>query len=505
MSLLKRQTPQLAEIPAASATVHTAPQTLRDLPGPSALPLLGNALQIKIDTIHRTLEQWAAKYGPIYKFHLGPKPVVVISDVMLNDQILRARPNRFRRIGAIESIFKEMGMHGVFSAEGEEWKHQRKLAMQALSTKYLRNFYPTLAKVIERLQNRWSKAAQMDTTFDVQKDFMRMTVDVTTNLAFGYDMNTLENDGDVIQGHLERIFPALAQRVNAPVPYWRYLKLPADHKLDHSLAAIHKAVQSFINEARQRMAREPQRLAEPQNFLEAMLALAAEDDQHFTDEEIAGNVFTMLVAGEDTTANTLTWMLYYMCRHPEIQSRMQREIDAVLGDEERLPTLQDAEKLHFIEAVAEETMRLRPVAPLIFLEANEEVLIGNLQLPAGTTLFLATLPGAVDEQNFSDANTFRPERWLQPKTATSGCPFHQTADESTTKLSNHNRNAHIPFGHGPRLCPGRTLAFVEIKLAMAMLCRHFTVSADSDLDAVEEIWAFAMMPNGLHVRLTPRA
>lgn len=475
--------------PASSPAAHST-RTVRDLPGPRGLPLLGNALQLDTQKLHLILEGWARRYGPLYTFRLGPKRVVVIADAELNNQILRARPDTYRRTSAVESIFKELGLHGVFSAEGEEWRQQRRLAMQALSSKYLRHFFPTMTRVIERLQRRWQAAAQQARPVDVQKDLMRLTVDVTTNLSFGYDMNTLEQEADLIQQHLERVFPMLGKRVNAPFRYWRHLKLPADRALDRSLVAIHKTVHGFIAQARQRMIEQPARKEQPTNFLEAMLALDGEEGTRFTDEEIAGNVFTMLLAGEDTTANTLSWMLHYMALYPEVQRKMQAEADAVLGAHPTLTDLHDADKLTYIEAVANETMRLRPVAPLYVLEANEDVEVAGVQIPKRMKLFLLSRPGVLDEANFGYAQEFQPERWLAP----TGCPFHGA----------HNRSVHIPFGNGPRLCPGRSLALLEIKAAMAMICRNFSVTSFSDPAQVREVWAFAMMPAGLNIRFTLR-
>jgi cytochrome P450 len=101
---------------------------VRDLPGPGSLPLLGNALQMDTQKLHLIMEEWAQQYGPIYKVKIGSQAGVVISDPELNNQILRARSNTYRRMGTIAPVLQEIGAHGVFSAEGEEWRQQRKLA-----------------------------------------------------------------------------------------------------------------------------------------------------------------------------------------------------------------------------------------------------------------------------------------------------------------------------------------------------------------------------------------
>src|SRR5690349_17188345 len=188
-------------------------RALTDLPGPTGLPLVGNVLQLDLTQLHRVLLRWTDEFGALFKFQLGQKPVLVVADPELNQTILRNRPKVYARLGTIEPVFKEMGITGVFSAEGEDWKRQRRLTAHALDAAHLRQFFPTLLKVTERLRKRWERDADEGSAVDVQQELMRYTVDVTTNLAFGYDMNTLENEGDVIQDHLEKIFPAINRRI----------------------------------------------------------------------------------------------------------------------------------------------------------------------------------------------------------------------------------------------------------------------------------------------------
>ncbi len=463
-------------------------RTLRELPGPSGVPLLGNLLQLDLSRLHRVLQQWADQFGPVYRFQLGRKPVLVVADPELNQTILRNRPKLYARLGTIEPVFKEMGITGVFSAEGEDWKRQRRLTAHALDAAHLRQFFPTLMKVTERLRQRWQADADHQTVGDVQDDLMRYTVDVTTNLAFGYDMNTLENQGDVIQDHLEKIFPAINRRINAPFPYWRYFKLPADRALEKSLVAIRETVSGFVTRGRERLRQNPELAEHPTNLLEAMLGAKDEGHAAFTDEEIYGNVLTMLLAGEDTTANSMAWMLYFMVENPDIQSRMRAEARDVLGADGLLKNPADGELLQYIEAVAHEAMRLKPVAPLLFHEPIEDVEIGDVAVPKGTSIFLVTFYGALQDSQFGQADQFRPERWLEAAPA-SGCP--------------HNAKAFLPFGAGPRFCPGRQLALLEIKTVMAMLCCNFELSKpapSASAPPVEELFSFTMMPRNLRVR-----
>ena len=459
-------------------------RTLEELPGPKGLPLVGNLLQLDLKQLHRVLERWANEFGTLYSFKLGSRPVVVVAEPELIQPILRNRPAAYRRLGTIEAVFQEMGITGVFSAEGEDWKRQRRLTVSALDVNHLRQFFPTLIKVTERLKNKWQNAADQGKPVDVQQDLMRYTVDVTTNLAFGYDMNTLEKEGDVIQHHLEKIFPAINRRINAALPYWRYFKLPADRALDRSLDSVRETISGFVAKGRARLAEHPELAEHPTNFLEAMLAARDEGNAAFTDEEIYGNILTMLLAGEDTTANSLAWMMHFMIEHPDIQAQMRQEAEQVVGGAGMLGQLQDAERLKYIEAVAHETMRLKPVAPVLFLEPNEDVEVGGVAVPKGTALMLLTSYGVLQDAHFGAAAQFKPQRWLEAAPAT-GCP--------------HNSKAFVPFGAGPRFCPGRALALVEIKTVMAMLCSTFEISKPSHSGPVTEIFSFTMMPENLSV------
>jgi cytochrome P450 len=340
-----------------------------------------------------------------------------------------------------------------------------------------------VAKVVARLKTRWDQAATAGDSVNLQSDLMRFAVDVTTDLAFGYDINTLEEKGGVLQQHLELIMPMLNRRVFVPFPYWHFVKLPADRALDRALAALHKVIAGLIAQSRAQLAHNPELATHPSNLLQAMLSVRDEKEA-FTEAEIAGNVLTFLVAGEDTTANAMTWMAHFMTADPEIQQRMQQEVDEVLGNAPMLQHFADHDRLTYLEAVAHETLRLKAVAPILFLEANHAVELGGIHLPAGTSVVLLTRLSGLQESAFSAAQQFRPERWLT---------------DSARPQSGHNPSAIMPFGSGPRFCPGRNLALLEIKSVMAMLCRNFSISKAADAKQVGEQFAFVMMPTNVLV------
>ena len=462
--------------------------TPEELPGPRSFPLLGNLHQIETKKFHLNLEDWRQQYGDIYQFMLGPERAVVIADPEMVQNILVERPEGFSRLMGIRQTIEEMGVEGLFSVEGDQWRRHRQLAKGAFDASHLRDFFPVMRKVTQRLHRRWQQLAAQQTPLDAQKELMRYTVDITTNLAFGYDMNTLEEEGDRIQQHLEKVFPMIAFRSFMPIHYWHYFKLPADRALQASLVELRATIDQFIAHARQQLAENPVLIERPQNLLQALLAAKTDEDIELSDHEIYGNVFTFLLAGEDTTANSIAWMMYFMAKYPEVQRQMQTEADAVLMDAATVTEYEQIRQLRFIEAVAHETMRFKPVATFLALQALGDVTISHLQIPKGMPVFLLLRPGGLKDTEFAEAAEFKPERWIN----------------YSPQENPHHRKSFLPFGGGPRLCPGRSLALHEIKMAVSMICRHFDVVRAEPDRKIEERFIFTMMPVDLMISLQPR-
>ena len=412
---------------------------------------------------------------------------------------LRDRPDGFRRTRQLEKIGGEMGLTpGVFGANGEAWRNQRRMVMAGFDPTHVKAYFPSLLKVTQRLRARWQPAAAAGTALALQPELMRFTVDAIAGLAFGAEINTLESDDDVIQRHLDKIFPALFKRIFSFFPLWRYVRLPADRQLERSMVAVNGAIEGFVADARARLATEPARRTRPPNLLEAMIVAAdaggSGGGDKLGDTEVAGNVMTMLLAGEDTTANTLAWMIYLMHRHPATLQRAQAEVRALATDCAAFTTEQMA-GLDYLEACAHETMRLKPVAPFQVIEALRDTVIAGVRVPAGTGVWCVMRGDSVDARHFPNPEAFEPQRWLDE------------GEAGASRAASSAKRVSMPFGGGPRVCPGRYLALLEIKMAMAMLLTHFDIVdvATPDGGEAREHMAFTMAPVGLRMTLRQRA
>jgi len=471
-----------------SSTV--AMKAVTDLPRPRGLPLVGNLLQLEPSRFHLQLEQWAAELGPLFRFMGGPKSFLVLSDKEAIQRILKERPEGFTRLRRHEPVAVELGLNGVFSAEGERWRRHRRVWISSLNVHQLRGFHEQLAELTERLLRRWQRAAAAGTVLDPLAELMRYTVDVTMRFALGHAANTLEHEGeDVIQRHLNCIFPALGRRIAAPFPYWQWVRLPADRALDRALVALREEVEPLIAAARQRIADDPTRRESPGCFLEALLVAQAKEPGSLSDDDVFANAITVLLGGEDTTATTLAWLMHRCTERPEVYAALRAEADAQMGSAavpraEALPAY-----LPHTDSAINETLRLHPVAPLLAHTAIRDTEVLGVQVPRGTDVFLLTRAAA----------------GAAPTSVPTPRFMASLGEAETTNGAGPGRAPSLPFGFGPRLCPGRNLALAEMRTVVLMLAKHFELEAVPGARPVRELFSFTLVPQHLKLRLKPRA
>ncbi len=462
-------------------------QSMSDLPGPRGWPLIGNLLDFDPNTLHSSMERLAREFGPFFRVRYGPRQLLVVSDLEAMAELMRDRPDGYRRLSSLEPVFEEMGLCGVFAAEGESWKRQRRIWMSSLNVRQLRGFQLQLGVMTTRLMNRWYQAAEAGDVLDVAEELMRYTVDVTMLFALGHDANTLQQGDDIIQNHLNKIFPAVGRRLAAPFPIWRYFKRREDRELDRALVQVRTEVDKLVAAARARLRAEPERRENPGCFLEALLLARDADDSDFSESEVFANCLTALLAGEDTTANTLAWVMHYLCMHPDVFHEVRAEADRLMPHHKVPDASQFPPWLEASDAVINETLRLRPVAPYYLMTACRDTVLGKVRVPANTDVMLLARSAA------DSAPCSHPPPLFSP--------FSSKENENPSP----GKAATLPFGFGPRMCPGRNLALAEMRSVLLMIARNFDLQAVTDAGPVCEKLSFTLAPENLRIRLAVRA
>ena len=355
--------------------------------------------------------------------------------------------------------------------------------MAALAPHAVKAYFPALVATSLRLRERWRQAVQARTGIALTVDLKCYSIDIIAGLAFGIEVNTLEHGEHVLQRHMDIILAGVARRSMAPFPYWRYLRLARERELDASVAALRTAVDQLITDAHTLLEAEPARRQHPANLLQAMLCAAQEEGSGVDDNIVAGNVATMLLAGEDTTSGTLAWLLYLLHRNRAALRQAREEVLRLAPDPEQF-TIEQMDALDYLDACAREALRLKPATPFIPLEALRDSVVGDVAVPKGGLVWCVMR----HDNAIPPGSDFDPGRCLRHGSEAIG------------------KQAAMPFGAGPRTCPGRYLALLEIKVACAMLLATFDIAAIDTADGrePEEVMGFTMSPQALQMRLRTR-
>ncbi|WP_305788117.1 cytochrome P450 [Symbioplanes lichenis] len=450
--------------------------TVADLPEPPGLPVLGHGPALaRGGTMHRTLYRWRKQFGSTYRVRLGPASAVVTSATDVIDMVLRERPGTFRRAGYLSDVIDELGGHGLFNAEGDDWRRLRRSAVPGLSVASLRDAFATMVRSTGRLRDQW-KTGRPDERVEVLDDLMRYTLEVIGSLTLGHDLDAVRRpQEDGLHQRLPLIASTVVRRMYSPLPYWRLFRLPADRRTDSALAEAGELIAERYADARQRMSASEA----PTCYLDSLVKDSLDGGEPLMERDAVGAVVNMLVAGEDNTAAQVAWAMYHLASYPEVQAKVRAKTADVLGDQPFPADAASLARLSYVEAVAKETTRVSPPSPYIIMEAAEDTAVPHgtesLRVDAGTVLILLLDDG-------TEPGQFRPERHLP-----GAAPVPASRQ----------------FGGGPRLCPGRNLALIESMLLIAMVCHNFTIELDTSRGPVGERVTLSVFPTNLGVRLRP--
>jgi cytochrome P450 len=357
------------------------------------------------------------------------------------EQVLVTENRRFIKNYALSFLQPLLGK-GLLLNEGDSWLRQRKLIQPAFSKRKPRveSYGPAMVEATERMLCEWHAGE----TIELASELHKLTMTIAARSLLGIDISgqfreVVECLQTVLHDFLARFRAAI------PTPYW--LPTPRNVRLKRAIRRLDAILQELIDERR----RSGQWGGD---FLSILMQARDEDDgTGASDRQLRDEVMTLFVAGHETTANTLSWTLYLLGLHPEIQRQVRGEVRDVLG--ERQPTAADVPKLPLCERVIRESMRLFPPAYVIGRRPVEDITIGGHPIAAGTNVLMSQWVVHRDERWYDEPLRFAPERW---------------ADGLANRLPKY---AYFPFGGGPRVCIGNTFAIFEATLILAMIMQRF--------------------------------
>ncbi len=436
----------MADIATDGKAAKTTPPARRVVPaGPKGLPILGNVVAFGRDQLG-FLDRCSRDFGDVISLNFVGRPVLVVSDLDTIDRILLKERKNFAKSELIWRHARSVFGNGLLTSEGEIWQRQRKLAAPAFAGQQLLDYGPEMVAIGRQMVDRWSDGQ----VFDIHPEMMKLALRVAAKTLFDSTVEQDLSDMDTALNDLIREFKARLQR---PVPIPEWFPTPGNVKYGRGIRTVERVVHRMIEERRRTG------LEGRKDFL-SRLMLARDESGAMSDKELRDQAITLLLAGHETTALSLSWAFHLLGSNPETQARLGAELDEVLGG--RLPTSEDLPQLKYTEAVIMESMRVYPPAWGFVRESLVPFDIGGQTIPAKTTIFICQWVLHRDGRYFDDPLEFRPERWL---------------GDLEKMLP---RYAYMPFGGGPRICVGQRFTMIEAILLLATIAQAYEVEWQSD-------------------------
>ncbi len=423
-------------------------------PGPSGPQMLRAIRTIRTDALG-FLEQMAREYGPVVQFPIPSPPSYLVSDPEAVRRVLVTKAKDYDKETIQYRSLSLVTGEGLLTTSGDVWRRQRRMVQPAFHHQVLEGVVGHAARGAEDLLARWGDAARQGrlrrpagpergAVIDVDEAMMRVALETVGASLFGTDLSA---DADRLARATIEALDVVVARAQVPVQPPQWLPTRRTRALRAALAQLDDAVASMIS-SRQR----GRGADEPATLLD-LLVDASIAEPPIPVSEVRDELVAFLVAGHETTASALTWVLWLLAGDLDVQAEVARELGEVLGD--RGPSYADLDRLPWTRAVFDEAMRLYPPVWLVSRQAREGDVLAGREIPAGSLIIMTPYIAQRDPMLWDEPAEFHPRRFLD----------------------GHRRGAagdavFWPFGLGPRMCIGRDFAYVEGMTVLAVLLRQ---------------------------------
>jgi len=446
---------------------------IEKIPGPKALPILGNALEVNVEPrelFHLLNGRFCEHGSGISRLWLGAIPYCIIYKAIPTEVILSSNKH-------IEKSRDYNFMHpwlgtGLLTSTGTKWHSRRKTLTPAFHFKILEDFVVVFNQQAEKLVTKLSPHAVDNKVVNIFPFITCATLDIICETAMGMSPNAQDDgESDYVKA-VYKINRLLQKRQSRPWlhPNFLFYLFGYGAEQDKCLEILHGFTYKAIAQRKKVFTENKKKIAEKKNeeddigkkkrlaFLDLLLDIS-DNGANLSDTDIREEVDTFMFEGHDTTSAAISWSLYLLGAHPEIQERVQEELYRVFGDSDRSATMADLRELKYLECCIKEALRLFPSVPFLGRHLKEDAVIDGYRIPAGTTALIVTYRLHRDPEQFPEPEKFDPERFTP---------------ENSAKRHNY---AYVPFSAGPRNCIGQKFAMMEEKIVISSVLRNFEVTS----------------------------
>ncbi|HEY2504937.1 MAG TPA: cytochrome P450 [Streptosporangiaceae bacterium] len=422
----------------------------------------------------------AARYGDTIRMPTGPRSsFFLLSRPEQAEHVLASNQDNYVKAFTYRPLRALIG-DGLLTSEGETWRRQRRLMQPLFARRDVQLFGPTIADCTQRMLAAWDRLPDASQV-DVSARMGALALEVIGHALFGTDLTGETNSVSAAMAAGQKVATLAAflplpsgPRSDRAVRAWARRVGHAPEGIDGPVARLIAGRRAAPDSAADGASR--------RNLLDVLLTARRDDGSLLLDEEIAAEVTTFMLAGHETSANTLSWAFALLSAFPQARQRLEAEVDSVLQG--AAPAAADVGRLPWVTAVVSEAMRLYPPAWTIERDAVEDDRVAGVAVPAGSLVAVPPYLVHRHPEFWPDPAGFDPERFLP------GAPEHP-------------RYAFIPFGGGRRACIGQSFAELETVLVLAAVTQRYRLQL-TPAGIPKPTANVTLRPGRLPMRLTRR-
>ncbi len=445
----------------------------KNAPGPHGHFLLGNARDIQRNPLGFALTM-TRQYGDIVRMRFFTWPAYLVNHPDGVKYVLQENQRNYSKDIYPYKIFKPLLGQGLVTNNGDSWLHQRRLMQPAFHRKRLAALGTLTTGAAVAMLDRWQDFTERNQPLDVAAEMLRLTLCIVGKALFNID---LSDEAHSVSQAVTTVNRLLSEYLYAPFPPLN-VPTPRNRRIQDARRALDQVVFGIITQRRQQNT--------DAGDLLSMLLLARDEETGLgmNDQQVRDEVMTLLIAGHETVSTALVWAWYLLSQYPDMERRLQIELDTVLGGHP--PTVEHLADLTYTHMVIEETLRLYPPAWVFGRKAIAGDEIGGYSIPANSIIVLSPYMTHRHPAFWENPDVFDPERFTPERSA--GRPHY----------------AYFPFGGGPRICIGINFALMEMQLILAAVAQRYTLRLVPD-HSVEPEALLSLRPRfGLPVTLQRR-
>jgi cytochrome P450 len=392
------------------------------------------------------------------------------------EHVLKTRGRNYRKPDRFNGPVRLLAGNGILASEGDSWLQNRRLMQPAFHRQRLTGLAVQMAEAARAGAERWERLAAEGREIEIGAEMLRITLRVVGTTLFSHD---LSGDADVLGDAIRVSFGHVSRRMTMPVSLPSWLPTAGNRRFGAARDVVHGAIDAMVRERRASG-------GERADLLGMLLAAQdAETGARMDDRQVRDEAVTLMLAGHETAATSLSWAWYLLAGNPGPAARMRQELDAVLGG--RAPGVDDLPRLPYTRAVFDETLRLYPPAWSQPRETVREDEIGGFRIPPKTMVLVAQWVTQRRPDLWERAGEFVPERFVGAGPGTFP-PF-----------------AYYPFGGGARQCIGSAFALVESQIVLATLAQRFEPELVPGQEVVPDPTFILRPRHDIRMRLRRRA